>query len=305
MRLTQHLRDLGLTNAQVKQALSTGKVSYKDIPTGDGGREIEPAHVHYNPNATRLTPGRDAALIHRDEDIAVVWKPAGLLSVPARKEGGHRSVIGLVKRICGSAYPVHRIDEQTSGLLVVALNTRSQKHLKDQLFEHTVERRYLALVHGAPQRERWSVENALIRDRGDGLRGSRKSEEDPEGKRALTHFAVLETLGRRATLVQARLETGRTHQVRIHLSEGRHPVLGDPLYAHAAARQAAPRLALHAALLEFEHPRKGSRSRFEAPLADDLERLRRQLLSSPQATRPERRGDKKRTKRSGRKKRRR
>ena len=308
MRLSQHLRTLGLTNSQVKQALSTGKVAYRGIPTSDGGREINPDWVHYQVDAPRLTPGRDVALVHRDEDLAVVWKPAGLLSVPARKEGGHKSVMGVVRRILGSAHVVHRIDEHTSGLLLVALNEHSQKHLKDQLFEHTVERRYLSLVHGQPERERWTVENELIRDRGDGLRGSRRSEEQPDGKRALTHFQALERLGRNAALVEATLETGRTHQVRIHLAESRHPVLGDPLYAHPRARQAAPRLALHAAVLEFTHPRTRARLRFEAPLADDLERLRRTLLSpergEPQGRRS--RGKPKRPRRgAGKKKRRR
>jgi RluA family pseudouridine synthase len=280
MRLTQHLRDLGLTNSQLKQALATGKVAYRGVPTADGGREIDPDEIRYQPNAPRLKPGRDVVLIHRDDDLAVVWKPAGLLSVPARKEGGHKSVMGVVRRILGSALVVHRLDEHTSGLLLVALNEHSQKHLKDQLYEHTVERRYLALVHGQPQRERWTVESELIRDRGDGLRGSRNSEEQPAGKRALTHFQALERLGRNAALVEASLETGRTHQVRIHLAESRYPVLGDPLYSHPRARQAAPRLALHAAVLEFTHPATRARRRFVAPLADDLERLRRSLLST-------------------------
>src|SRR5690606_28741090 len=109
--------------------------------------------------------------------------------------------------------------------------------------------------------------------RGDGLRGS-GDPADPEARRALTHLERIEILGRKASLVSARLETGRTHQVRIHLAELGHPVLGDHLYGRGAG-PLAPRLALHAHRLALRHPVTGERLSFEAPLADDLERLRR------------------------------
>jgi 23S rRNA pseudouridine1911/1915/1917 synthase len=115
-----------------------------------------------------------------------------------------------------------------------------------------------------------TVRNTLVRDRGDGLRGS-----GPGGKPAATHFKRVELL-RGATLVEARLETGRTHQVRIHLAELGHPVLGDRLYGPRVAN-AAPRLALHAWRLAFKHPFGGKEVKVEVPLADDMDRLRRDL----------------------------
>jgi 23S rRNA pseudouridine1911/1915/1917 synthase len=278
MRLSHILREHGLTASQIRQALKSGKVSVHGVPTSDGGRDVEPDVVRYQADAPRLTPGRDLAIVYRDDDMVVIWKPPGLLSVPAGKEGGHLNVVGGVRRLLGSAHVVHRIDEQTSGLMMVALNEKAKEHLKAQLFEHSIERRYLALVQGHPSQEIWTRDSVLIRNRGDGLRGSRPEDSDAEGKEARTHFVLRERVGRHAALVEARLETGRTHQVRIHLAECRHPVLGDPLYAGTRARRAAPRLSLHAALLAFDQPTTGARIRVQAPLADDMEQLRRSLL---------------------------
>jgi 23S rRNA pseudouridine1911/1915/1917 synthase len=289
MRLSHHLRELGLTASQVRQALKGGKVSYHSVPTSDGGREVDPEHVVYRADAPRITPGRDIAIVYRDKDMVVAWKPAGLLSVQAGKQGGHLNLVGGVRRILGSAHVVHRIDEQTSGLVMVALNQTAQERLKEQLFEHSIERRYLALVHGRPP-EAWSHESVLIRNRGDGLRGSRPEDSDEPGQESTTHFVLREQLTRDFALVEARLETGRTHQVRIHLAERHLPVLGDPLYAHQRAQRAAPRLCLHAALLAFDQPSTGERIRVLAPLADDMEQLRRSILieAAQEAERPSR-----------------
>lgn len=282
MRLSHHLREQGLSASQVRNALKNGKVSVCNVPTSDGGRDIDPDEVRYRPEAPRITPGRDLAIVHRDDDMVVVWKPCGLLSVPAGKEGGHLNVVGAVRRLLGAAHVVHRIDEQTSGLMMVALTEKAQLHLKEQLFEHSIERRYLALVHGNPGQEHWTRESILIRNRGDGLRGSRPDGSLEEGKEARTHFVLRAHLGRTAALVESRLETGRTHQVRIHLAECHHPVLGDPLYAHPRAQRAAHRLCLHAAMLAFDQPTTGERIRIQAPLADDLEQMRRSLLMEDQ-----------------------
>jgi 23S rRNA pseudouridine1911/1915/1917 synthase len=281
-RLSHILRELGLSSGQTRQALKNGKVSYQGVPTSDGGREVEAEHVLYRPDAPRITPGRDLAIIYRDPDMVVIWKPAGLLSVPAGKEGGHLNVIGGVRRLLGSAHVVHRIDEQTSGLMMVALNEKAQLSLKEQLFEHSIQRRYLAIVQGRVGQDNWNRQSVLIRNRGDGLRGSRPEDSEEVGKEAITHFFLREQLGRKASLIEARLETGRTHQVRIHLAEGHHPVLGDPLYAPTRTLRAAPRLCLHAALLSFQQPSPGERIRVEAPLADDMELLRRSLIMEAQ-----------------------
>ncbi|MDP6932874.1 MAG: RluA family pseudouridine synthase [Myxococcota bacterium] len=296
MRLSKHLRDLGLTSAQVKKALASGKVLLCGIPTSDGGRDVEPSQVEHRPDATRLVPGRDLFMLHRDADLVVVCKPAGLLSVAAGKEGGHLNVVGLVNRLTGAGLAVHRLDEQTSGLMLVARNAEAQEALKAQLEVHSVERRYLAIAQGRPRSDHWTVESHLVRDRGDGLRGSVQGAPPEDARRAVTHFERLGPVGPRATMIGARLETGRTHQVRIHLAENRLPILGDPLYAPTGIARAAGRLALHAAVLGFEHPRTGQELRFEAPLADDLERLRRRLCHEPEPVRGRRpKGARKRT----------
>jgi 23S rRNA pseudouridine1911/1915/1917 synthase len=294
MRLSHHLKALGLSAAEAKKAMSTGKVFLDGIPTSDGGREVDEERVELRPNARRLVPGRDLVMVHRDKDLVIVWKPAGMLSVAARKEGGHKNVVGLVRKLTGSGLAVHRLDEPTSGLMMVAQNRNAQDALKAQLEVHSVERRYIAIAAGRPKRERWTAESHLVRNRGDGRRGSCRGEPPEEARHAITHLERLALAGPRACLFAARLETGRTHQVRIHLSEARHPILGDPLYAPAGVTRAAPRLALHAATLGLEHPRTGVSMCFEAPLADDLEQLRRQLLHND--AEPEQRGKRRRRK---------
>ena len=276
--------------------MSTGKVFLDGIPTSDGGRDVEPDRVELRLTAPRLVPGRDLVIVHRDKDLVVVWKPAGLLSVAAGKAGGHRNVVGLVRKLTGAGLPVHRLDEPTSGLMMVARNLDAQQHLKAQLEVHSVERRYLALAAGRPMRATWTSETHLVRNRGDGKRGSAQREPPEEARHAITEFQVVESLGPRSFLVAAQLRTGRTHQVRIHLSERRHPIFGDSLYAPTPVARAAPRLALHAAVLGLEHPRTGERLRFETPLADDLEQLRRSLCHG-EATTPRSSGGRRRKKR--------
>jgi len=296
MRLSHHLQTLGLSSADAKKAMSAGKVFLSGIPTADGGRDIDPSQVELRPTAPKLVPGRDLAILHRDKDLIVVWKPAGLLSVPARKEGGHRNVVGLVRKLTGSGLAVHRLDEPTSGLMMVAANRDAQEAIKAQLEAHTVKRQYLAIAAGRAKRAKWTEDNFLVRNRGDGRRGGVQEEPPEDARRAVTHFKAIESVGSRATLFSAELETGRTHQVRIHLSERRHPILGDSLYASPRIAQAAPRLALHACVLGVQHPRTGQQLYFEAPLADDMEQLRRHLMhgGDDQKTTGKRRSRKKR-----------
>jgi 23S rRNA pseudouridine1911/1915/1917 synthase len=255
------------------------------IPTADGGRDVDPAHVTVRPDAPRLRPGRDLVLVHRDAQMVVVWKPPGLLSVPARnRPDGHLSVLGWVQRLTrGPAFAVHRLDEPTSGLLMVARNESAQAVLKEQLELHSVERRYLAVVSGHPPLGPVSHDTHFIRNRGDGLRGSIEvwnppPADDHPGRRAVTHARRLDILDRRSSLVEATLESGRTHQVRIHLAEAGFPILGDQLYAPGPVAARSPRLALHAAVLGFVHPKRGESLRFVAPLPDDLEQLRRGMV---------------------------
>ena len=232
----------------------------------DAGREVDPARVRWVPDARRIQVGREPVLLRHDRHFAWVWKPSGFLAVPAPGRH-HPSVVRFVERALGAGLAVHRLDEGTSGVMLVARDETSQLRMKELFEVHAVFRRYIAIVRGRVDAP-FTASSTLVRDRGDGKRGS-----GPGGKPATTHVAPLQPL-RHATLIEAQLETGRTHQVRIHLSERGHALLGDPIYGDG---QGAPRLALHAATLGFVHPFTGERIQVDAPLADDLEILRRRM----------------------------
>jgi len=274
MRLIDHLKSTGLSNRQARGHLLTGKVWVRGVPTADAGREVIPEEVRIDVNAPKLTPGADLTVLRRDAHLAVVLKPAGLLSVPARNRSGEPTVMSVMARIAGKAMPVHRLDEPTSGLMMVAINEKAQKAIKDQLFHHAIHRGYRAIVERHIPEEPFVVDNHLVRDRGDRKRGSGES---PDARPARTDFSLVEHL-KGASLVRAVLHTGRTHQVRIHLAELRHPVLGDTVYGNKGVAQKAPRLALHAAELAFDHPVTGEHWSFDIPLPDDMSVLRRSLM---------------------------
>jgi 23S rRNA pseudouridine1911/1915/1917 synthase len=299
--LRAHLAALGHSNSEQRALLSSGKVFLHGVPTADAGRLVDPAAVEVRPRAPKLIVGKDPVLLWRDAALAVIWKPPGLLSVPAPRRHEHNA-LGFVRSLLGAALPVHRLDEGTSGLLCVALTEPAQLALKDLLERHDVERSYLAIVSGQPSWSTRTVDLPLTRDRGDGLRGvwdpppARPGQPAPEPppddlRPARTDLRRLELLDH-AALVEARLHTGRTHQVRLHLDHLGHTLLGDPLYANQRVAARAPRLALHAATLGFAHPLTGVALRFEAPLPDDLEQLRRALSlregGRPDHHRPER-----------------
>jgi 23S rRNA pseudouridine1911/1915/1917 synthase len=177
---------------------------------------------------------------------------------------------------------VHRLDKETSGLVVFARTPDAARSLGNQFRAHTTERRYLAIVRGQAVNQR--IESFLVRDRGDGRRGS-----SPEsgGQRAVTHVRVLEALGA-YTLVECQLETGRTHQVRIHLGEAGTPLCGERVYDRPRNGPPVPdgsgarRVALHAARLGFQHPATGKRMSWEAPLPADLQALLKKLRQHAQ-----------------------
>jgi 23S rRNA pseudouridine1911/1915/1917 synthase len=180
--------------------------------------------------------------------------------------------------------PVHRLDHDTSGLMIFALSPDAE-HALTQLFKaHAIERKYLAVVHGHPAAQ--TVESYFVRDRGDGLRGSSpRGKDDPSAQHAVTHIRPVERIGDYSVL-ECRLETGRTHQIRIHLAEIGHPLCGEKTYRRAASdtqpspdRSGAPRQALHSHELTLTHPATGENLHFESPLPPDLaawiQRLRR------------------------------
>ena len=238
-------------------------------------------------SAAEPDPDIRVEVLHEDDELVVVNKPAGLVVHPAR---GHRRgtlVNGLLARPGFAAAPadardrggalrpgiVHRIDKDTSGILVVAKTVRAREALKAELSAHSVERRYLALTLGVPRAK--TIQTTYGRDRRSRLRFTSKLR---EGKPAVTHVRVLESFAERAALVECRLETGRTHQIRVHLAEqARTPLLGDALYGRkpndpelAAIAETLGRQALHAAVLGFVHPGSGKTLRFEVPPPEDF-----------------------------------
>jgi 23S rRNA pseudouridine1911/1915/1917 synthase len=245
-------------------------------------------------------PQEDLVIRFLDEHIVVVEKPTGLNTVrhPAERDWSERRkslaptledfVPKLIAVREGRAHKgplprlrvVQRLDKETSGLVVFARTVTAERNLGKQFSAHTVMRRYLAVVPGylPPQ----TIHTRLVRDRGDGRRGS--SPLPDTGKEAVTHVEVVERLSG-YTVLACRLETGRTHQIRIHLAERGHPVCGEKVYNRKEGaepipdRSGAPRLALHAAELGLEHPVKGDFINWEMPWPADLrefvERLRK------------------------------
>jgi 23S rRNA pseudouridine1911/1915/1917 synthase len=173
---------------------------------------------------------------------------------------------------------VHRLDKETSGLVVFTRSWQAKQSLAGQFRQHSVHRRYLAIAHGDVRTR--SVHSFLVENRGDGLRGSARGTPPKSAREAITHVERQESLAG-ATLVACRLETGRTHQIRIHLSESGNPIVGERVYIRrfAGVLLEAPRLMLHAAELGFVHPGTEREMRWEQPMPADmtrvLERLRR------------------------------
>jgi len=284
VRLIDHLKSLGLTPREARRALSSGKVSLNSVPTADAGRLVDPERIRYDERAPRLRVGVDPAVVWRDDHLAVVWKPAGLLSVAAPRRGKDPNLVSLMARLFGEAHPVHRLDEGTSGLIIVARSAKVRQAMIPKFAAHEIERGYLALVQQTFPDKPLTVRNTIVADRGDGRRGAG---EGPGGVTAATHFRRVAVLQKSASLVEARLETGRKHQVRIHLAELGYPVLGDNRYGQRRSTMRARRLALHAYRLGFKHPVTNEQLSFEAPLADDLEHLMR-VLNGQEAPPPPR-----------------
>ncbi len=262
---------------KARDYIDSGKV------TADGVRITDPrwrvtkgAELVLSMNAPR--PIDDSFVIFIDSEVVVVNKPAGISTVPWRDEEDE-TMVDRVRSFLQKKYKdrelgvVHRLDKDTSGVVVFTRNLQAKRALEKQFHAHTVHRMYLAIVTG--ELEAQTIKTRLVRDRGDGRRGS--SEEDNKGRDAVTHVAVREKL-RNATLAECRLETGRTHQIRIHCNEVGHPIIGDPVYAPPHLRALAPRLMLHAAELGFTHPRSGEQMQWKKDPPVDfnlmLERLR-------------------------------
>lgn len=208
-------------------------------------------------------------IVHRDDRFAVIDKPPGLVVHPAP---GHRgpTLVDALGDLLGGGEPgrpgiVQRLDRDTSGLMVVARDAEAHRRLAAMIKSREVERAYLALVEGRPRSRSGTIDAPLGRDH---RAPERRAVRGRGAREARTHFTVLETLPA-DTLVEARLETGRTHQVRAHFAAIGHPLAGDPRYGHAG-RHGLERQFLHSARLRFQHPFTGERLAFDSTLPADL-----------------------------------
>lgn len=258
-------------------------------------RDIVTFVMPYKRRGTEILP-EDIPLdiAYEDEDLLVVNKAAGMVVHPGH---GHYSgtLVNALAYHLGMRQEaeegdermgmlVHRIDKDTSGLLVVSKTDEAQAHLAKQFFVHSIERLYVAVVWGNLPEDEGTIEGNIGRDQSDRLK-FRVYPDGEQGKTAVTHYKVLERFGF-VTVVQCRLETGRTHQIRVHMSYIGHPLFGDERYGgttinkgtiYAKYRQfiqncfkLCPRQALHAAVLGFEHPKDGRHVHFEAPMPADM-----------------------------------
>jgi 23S rRNA pseudouridine1911/1915/1917 synthase len=227
----------------------------------------------------------EVKIVHEDSQVVVIDKPAGVSSVPyePRETGTALDLIRDAWRrqkrpaTDQALHTVHRIDKDTSGLLVFAKTKKAERDLAMQFRAHSVERTYLCVGHGNVVGGR--IESRLVDDRGDGLRGSVRVGD--HGKTAITHVRAVRPLAG-ATLCEVQLETGKTHQIRIHMAERGHPLVGERVYVRdfeAAGRRVieSPRLLLHAATLGFVHPVTHASVSFESPLPEDFQAVLRRL----------------------------
>lgn len=302
-----------LTRSRIQSLIKEGKVRDDAGTLGDQGQRVKPGMTYVvviPPPVPAVPEGESIGLeiVYEDAALIVIDKPAGLVVHPA---AGHQSgtLVNALISHCGESLSgiggvrrpgiVHRLDKETSGLLVVAKSDVAHQGLSEQFAAHGIdgrlERKYLALVWGVPDRTRGTIEARLGRS----LQSRTKMAvlKGEAGRHAVTHYEVIETYGQTkaapvASLVRLSLETGRTHQIRVHLAHIGHPVLGDPVYgagfkakssvldeASRSALEALGRQALHAAVLGFEHPLTLKRLRFESPQPGDMARLTEALRS--------------------------
>lgn len=298
--MVAHLEDT--SRSRVQQALKQGYVYVGDavvkpnyiVRPGDVIRFVMP----YRRRGLEILP-QDIPIdiVYEDDDVLVVNKPAGMVVHPGH---GHfeSTLVNALSYHLGISQDenaqdermgilVHRIDKDTSGLLAVAKNEAAQLKLARQFYDHSIDRRYVAVVWGDLEEDEGTIEGNIGRDPNDRLRFKVYQDED-KGKHAVTHYRVLERFGF-VTYIECKLETGRTHQIRVHLSQIGHPIFNDARYGgdeirkgtiYAKYRQfirncfeICPRQALHAKTLGFVHPRTGEWMQFDSEVPEDMTAL--------------------------------
>jgi len=300
--LASHLPDI--SRARVQELIAQDKVLVNGKPAKSSLRLTGQEKIQILAPAER-PPLRAAAedipldIVYDDEDLSIINKPAGMMvhaGAGATDDARNRGTLvnallhryGALSHVGGEMRPgiVHRLDRNTSGLIVVAKNDRAHRKLSEQFARREVHKKYVALVHGAMKQDRGTVQSPISRDR---LRRTRMTTRRAGGREAVSHYKVLERIDSaygKFTLLEMRIETGRTHQIRVHLSSLGHPVVGDTLYGapreitlHKKGeyktsgehrRLSLPRNFLHAAAIELRQPLTGKPLVAERPLPQEL-----------------------------------
>ncbi|HLZ61256.1 MAG TPA: RluA family pseudouridine synthase [Ktedonosporobacter sp.] len=277
--LTTHLT--GLSRTTIQQLISDGSVLVNGRASKPGyplrnADEVRVLQAHLSTQPSQARPNLlPLDILYEDEDLLIVNKPAGMVVHPAPGHHDDTLVNALLARypalhgLEGDQRPgiVHRLDRDTSGLLIVAKNLRTQASLIEQMKHHAIEKRYLALVEGNIALDQGSIDAPIGRDP---RHRQQMTITATQSREARTHFRVLQRFARR-TLLLLQLETGRTHQIRVHLKAIGHPVVGDPVYGSGNTHHSLQRQFLHAYQLRFTHPSTGNIVEFECPLPPDLQ----------------------------------
>jgi len=285
----------GTSRARIQRLISEQKVLVDQVPAKaslclNGGETIEITGAMELPPLRAIPEAIPLDIVYEDDDLAVINKPAGMMvhagagaTDSARNRGTlvnallHR--FNQLSRVGDETRPgiVHRLDKETSGLIIVAKNDDAHRRLAAQFSSREVKKTYVALVHGWMKEERGTVSSGISRDR---ARRTRMTTRRSGGREAITHYQVkrrLDSKFGKFALLEVRIDTGRTHQIRVHLAALGHPVVGDTLYG--APREirgknanivTLPRNFLHAAGLQFQHPRTGELLTFSRPLPSEL-----------------------------------
>ena len=288
MRLDKYLAEQfpEQTRSYLQKLIKDGEVlvNGKNVKTGYQLSKGDEVSVNIpQPKELDVEPQKmDLDIVYEDEDVILINKPKGMVVHPAPGHTTDTLVNGLLYHckdnlsgINGVARPgiVHRIDRDTTGILIVCKNDMSHNSIAAQLKEHSINRRYRALVHGNLKEDTGTVEGAIGRHPID---RKKMSINEKNGKPAVTHYTVLERFGN-YTLIECKLETGRTHQIRVHMSSIGHPLVGDEVYGPAKCPFKLQGQCLHAMVLGFVHPRSGEYMEFSAELPEYFEELLRKL----------------------------
>jgi 23S rRNA pseudouridine1911/1915/1917 synthase len=316
-RLDQFLAThLEVSRARVQQLVAEQKILVNDAPAKAslklrGGERITVLEPAARPPSRALAEDIPLNIVYEDDDLAVIDKPAGMMvhaGAGATEDQRNRGTLvnallhhfASLSAVGGEMRPgiVHRLDKETSGLIVVAKNDEAHGKLAAQFARREVKKTYVALVHGWPKKDRGTISASISRDR---IRRTRMTTRGSGGREAISHYSVirrLDTAFGKFTLIEVKIDTGRTHQIRVHMASLGHPVVGDRLYGAPSEMRARrgratdegsaiwlARNFLHAAQLELAHPRTGERIALQSKLPEELQAflatIEKDVASSP------------------------